>query len=79
MDSYTVLCWSLIGLQKYDDVIKYGTEAYESSPRDWRFLAVLGEAHYFLGNNKESLYFLEKYIELKNSGDKADYMSYNFV
>lgn len=76
MDSYTVLCWSLIGLQRFDEVIKYGSEAYEKSSRDWRFVAVLAEAHYNLGNNNESLYFLEKYIELKSSGDKADYMYY---
>jgi len=76
MDSYTVLCWSLLGLKRYDEVVKYGSEAFEKSSRDWRFVAVLGEAHYFLGNNKESLYFLEKYIELRSSGDKADYMYY---
>ncbi len=76
MDSYTVLCWSLLGLKKYDEVVKYGSEAFEKSSRDWRFVAVLGEAHYYLGNNRESLYFLEKYIELRSSGDKADYMYY---
>ncbi|MBN2618100.1 MAG: tetratricopeptide repeat protein [Spirochaetales bacterium] len=76
MDSYTVLCWSLLGLQRYEEVLKYGKEAYEKSSRDWRFVAALGEAHYFLGNNKESLYYLEKYIELKGTGDKADYMYY---
>lgn len=76
MDSYTVLCWSLIGLKRYDEVILYGSEAFEKSSRDWRFVAVLGEAHFHLGNNRESLYFLEKYIELKSSGDKADYMYY---
>ncbi len=76
MDSYTVLCWSLLSLKRYDDVLKYGSEAYEKSSRDWRFVAALGEAHYHLGNNKESLYFFEKYIELKNSGDKIDYIYY---
>lgn len=76
MDSYTVLCWSLMGLQRYEDVIMYGLEAFEKSSRDWRFVAALGEAHYHLGNNEESLFYLEKYIELKSSGDKADYMYY---
>lgn len=76
MDSYTVLSWALLGLERYEDVLKYSSEAFEKSPRDWRFVASLGEAHYFLGNNKEALYYLEKYIELKSSGDKADYMYY---
>lgn len=76
MDSYTVLCWSLLGLNRYEDVLQYGSEAFEKSSRDWRFVAALGEAHFNLGNNKESLYYLEKYIELKSSGDKADYMYY---
>ncbi|MGL1894455.1 MAG: tetratricopeptide repeat protein [Spirochaetaceae bacterium] len=76
MDSYTVLCWSLLSLKRYDDVIIYGKEAYDQSTRNWRFVAALGEAHYHLGNNRESLYFLEKYIELKSSGDKAGYMYY---
>lgn len=76
MDSYTVLCWSLLSLNRYEDVLKYGSEAFDKSSRDWRFVAALGEAHYHLGNNRESLYYLEKYIELKSSGDKADYMYY---
>ncbi len=76
MESYTVLCWSLLRLKRYEDVVLYGSEAFEKSSRDWRIVASLGEAHFNLGNNRESLYFLEKYIELKSSGDKADYMYY---
>lgn len=76
MDSYTVLCWALLNLKRYGDVVKYGSEAFEKSARDWRIVAALGEAHYHLGNNKESLYLLERYIELKSSGDKADYVYY---
>ncbi len=76
MDSYTVLCWSLISLRRYEDVVKYGTEAFEKSSRDWRIVASLGEAHYHLGNNIESLFLLEKYIEFRSSGNKADYVYY---
>jgi len=76
MDSYTVLCWSLLSLKRYDDVVKYGTEAYNKSSRDWRIIASLGEAQYNLGNNKEALFLFEKYIELKNSGEKAGYVYY---
>lgn len=76
MDSYTVLCWALLDLKRYNDVVRYGSEAFEKSGRDWRIVAALGEAHFHLGNNKESLYLLEKYIELRSSGDKADYIYY---
>lgn len=76
MDSYTVLCWALLSLRRYEDVVKYGTEAFEKSSGDWRIVASLGEAHFHLGNNAKSLYLLEKYIELKSSGNKADYVYY---
>lgn len=76
MDSYTVLCWALLSLKRYDDVVKYGTEAYKKSSGDWRIVHSLGEAHFHLGNNAKSLYFLEKYIELKSSGNKADHAYY---
>lgn len=75
-DSYTVLLWSLLGAKRYQDAVNYGVKAYERSSRDWRIVASLGEAHYHLGNNSESLFFFEKYIELNPSGDKADYVYY---
>lgn len=75
-ESYTVLCWALLDSKRYAEVIKYGSKAFEMSPRDWRIVASLGEAHYNLGNNTEALYLLEKYIELKSSGDKVDYVYY---
>lgn len=75
-ESYTVLLWALLGAKRYSEAVTHGLKAYEQSNRDWRVVASLGEAHYYLGNNKESLYFMEKYMELNPSGDKADYLYY---
>lgn len=75
-DSYTVLLWSFLGAKRYKDAVEYGLKAYEQSSRDWRIVASIGEAYFHLGNNNQSLFFLEKYIELNPSGDKADYVYY---
>lgn len=75
-ESYTVLLWSFLGAKRYQEAVNYGLKAYEQSNRDWRIVASLGEAHYYLGNNKEALYFFEKYMELNPSGDKADFLYY---
>lgn len=75
-DSYTVLLWSFLGAKRYQDAVEYGLMAYEQSSGDWRIVASIGEAYFHLGNNKQALFFLEKYIELNPSGDKADYVYY---
>ncbi|MCH5295248.1 MAG: tetratricopeptide repeat protein [Treponema sp.] len=62
MDSYAVLCWSLIANRQYSEAEQRATEARKINAYDVRLIEVLGEAKYFLGKNDEALNFFQRYI-----------------
>lgn len=76
MDSYSVLGWSLLSLERYDDAIKYGMQAYNLSRGDYRIIEILGRANYFAGNLRKSLDFFEKYIEKVPSMERVTSIYY---
>lgn len=61
MDSYSVLCWSLLALQRYDDVERYGNAALQVNSSDLRIIEVLGEAYYYKGEEDKALMMMEDY------------------
>lgn len=74
MNSHSVLGWSLIALQRYQDALEYATQARSISRRDPRIIEILGEAHYYLGNNVEALEFFEEYAVVAPTGDRVEYV-----
>ncbi len=70
MDSYTVLGWALIGLNRYDDAIAYSKEALNYSRYDTRVIETLGEAYYFKGDYTEGLNYFQQYVALNPTGDR---------
>ncbi|MCF7927590.1 MAG: tetratricopeptide repeat protein [Spirochaetales bacterium] len=70
MDSYTVLGWSLIALGRYDDAVEYGTNALEISRYDHRLIEIMGEAHYYRGENEKALSYFEEYVVLVPEGSR---------
>lgn len=76
MDSYVVLGWSLLKQKKYDQALEYGKKAHSITPSDYRVIEILGEAHFYLGNNLESLKNLEDYTVLAPTGDRIDFVYY---
>jgi tetratricopeptide (TPR) repeat protein len=76
MDSYVVLGWSLLKLKRYDEALQYGEEAHSITPSDYRVIEILGETHFYLGNNQESLKNLEEYTVLAPTGDRIDFVYY---
>ena len=68
LDSYTVMCWSLIRLDRYDDVIKYGREALSVFRYDQRIIETMGEAYFYKGDNLNSLDYFEQYAVLNPTG-----------
>jgi tetratricopeptide (TPR) repeat protein len=62
MDSYSVLCWSLIATDRYLEAEQRATEARKLNSYDTRLMEALGEAKYFLGKNNEALSMFQRFI-----------------
>jgi tetratricopeptide (TPR) repeat protein len=78
IDSHVVLCWSLIGLSRYDEARTYAMTGRNISRYDIRIVEVLGEVNYFQGRNTEALQFFQEYINLAPEGGRID-MVYYFI
>jgi len=75
-DSYSVLCWSLIALKRYEEAFEYATLAYDFASSDPRIVEVLGEANYYLGKNLEALHLFETYAVIADTGGRIDRVYY---
>ena len=62
IDSYCVLCWSLVRNHQYAEAEARSSEARKIAPADVRLMEVLGEAKYYLGKNGEALEMFRTYI-----------------
>jgi len=69
MDAYTIYGWALVRLGKNQDAVNISLEALKGAS-DSRITETLAEAYFFLGNNKESLKYMEKYIDASPRGDR---------
>ena len=76
LDSYTVLGWSLVKLNRYQEALNYSLAALKISRYDTRIIENIGEAHYYLGNNLEALKYFEEYVSLVESGGRVDVVYY---
>jgi len=76
MDSYVVLGWSLLRLKRYEEALQYSSIAYSYTPSDYRIIEILGETHFYLGNNLEALSFFEDYTVLAPTGDRIEIVYY---
>lgn len=66
LDSYVVLCWSLVGNKQYMEAEARAIEGRKINAYDIRLIEILGEAKYYLGKNNEALSMFQKYIENSN-------------
>lgn len=76
MDAYVVKGWSQLKLGRYDEALETGLAAYAISPADYRVIEIIGEAHFYLGNNLEALSFFEQYVVIAPEGDRIDVVYY---
>lgn len=76
MDSYAVLCWSLLALRRYEDALSWGRRALEISRFDHRLVGVVAEANYALGNDLDALSFLEEYVAIAPTGSLIPFVYY---
>lgn len=69
MDAYTVYGWSLFRLGRYREGADVCNEALKVVT-DFRVVETLGECYFYMGNYKESLKNMEKYIDGAPRGDR---------
>ena len=62
IESYVVMCWSLVKNKQYKEAEQRATDALAISPYDLRLTEVLGEAKYYLGKNTQAMEQFQKYL-----------------
>lgn len=76
IESYVVLVWSLLSLERYSDAELYATRAYTTVRRDPRIVETLGEAAYYLGKNDLALERFRDYVNLLPDGARIGTVYY---
>ena len=76
MDSYVVICWSLLRLGRYSDALRYARIARGLNRYDARVAEILGEIYYFQGNNNEALQYFQDYVNLSPGGQRVETVYY---
>jgi tetratricopeptide (TPR) repeat protein len=76
VESYVVLCWSLVKLRRFDEARSAAETALAMSPYDARLLEIMGEICYFQGRNREGLKYFQEYINLAPEGQRIDVTYY---
>lgn len=72
MDSYTVLCWSLVRESRFDEAASYAEKARALNRYDPRIAEILAESRYAQGRNEEALKLFNEYVALAPEGGRID-------
>ena len=62
IESYVVMCWSLVKNKQYAEAEQRATEGLAISPYDLRLIEILGEAKFYLGKNAGAMEQFQKYV-----------------
>jgi tetratricopeptide (TPR) repeat protein len=71
VESYVVISWSLIALERFPDAELYASKGL-TYRKDPRLLEAMGEISYYLGKNAEALDFMKSYVIALPEGDRID-------
>lgn len=69
VESYVVMCWSLVKNKQYAEAEQRANEGLAISPYDLRLIESLGEAKYYLGKNQSAMEQFQKYVS--NASESA--------
>ena len=74
VESYVVLCWSLVSNGQNIEAENWASRARDLAPYDHRVVEILAESKYYLGKNEEALSLFQEYITLvgENGGRIGD-------
>jgi tetratricopeptide (TPR) repeat protein len=76
IESYVVLVWSLLSLQRWADAELYASKAYNTIRKDPRIVEALGEAAFYQGKNAEAIAHFVDYINLLPDGSRIGTVYY---
>ena len=76
IESYVVLCWSLVSLGRYSEAMNYARIGRNLNRYDPRIIQILGEINYYEGRNTEALLLFQEYISLAPQGQRIDRVYY---
>jgi len=77
MDAYSIIGWSLLRMGNYQEAVDASLEAMKVIP-DYRVIETLGEGYFYLENYRESLKYMERYIDGAPRGERIS-TAYFFV
>lgn len=77
MDAYTIYGWSLFRVGKYRETVDICQEALKIA-NDYRIVETMAEAYFYLGNYKESLRHMERYVDAAPRGERIS-TAYFFI
>ena len=78
IESYVVMCWSLVKNKQYAEAEQRATEGLALSPYDYRLIEILGEARYYLGKNAGAMEQFQKYVAGAENGSRVG-SAYYFI
>ncbi|MCR5606285.1 MAG: tetratricopeptide repeat protein [Treponema sp.] len=78
IDSYAVLCWSLVKNKQYAEAEQRGLAANRIKPYDGRILEIIGEAKFYQGKNIGAMQFFQDYIANATKGTSTG-IAYYFM
>jgi tetratricopeptide (TPR) repeat protein len=76
LESYVVMCWSLLRLGRYGETLRYARVARSLNRYDARVAEILGEVYYYQGNNNEALQYFQEYVNLAPAGQRIETVYY---
>ena len=62
IESYVVMCWSLVKNKQYAEAEQRATEGLVISPYDLRLVEILAESKYYLGKNQSAMEHFQRYV-----------------
>ena len=76
LESYVILCRSLVNLGRYEESQTYALAGRNISRYDPRIIGILGEVYYFQGRNNEALQYFQEYVNLAPQGGQINTVYY---
>ncbi|MBO4386982.1 MAG: tetratricopeptide repeat protein [Treponema sp.] len=71
IESYVVLCWSLVANKQYREAEKSAAQARQLSSYDARLLEIQAESKFYLEKYDEAMTLLQQYVVIPNADKKG--------
>ena len=79
VESYVVLCWSLVDSGQYKEAEYWASKGRTVSQYETRLIEVLAEAQFYLGLNDKALESFQEYVFRATSGSPRFGVAYYFM